>query len=248
LLPGNPEICFGMGVKMTPEHYVNIADRVHLVNIEHYNAAIKKYSDSDKFYLIPNPGSESKTYKKTKSKVALRSKFNIKTEKVLLSVGAINSNIKRMDYVVTEASKLDDTWTLVLHGSPNEEDIIDKGRELLGDRFIHLFVSPESVSEVFYMADISVLASTIEGFGNVTIEAMQNGVPPIVHDRDLNRWILKDDELLIDMLEENELYNFIMSKQMSWFENKGVTVSQVYKENYSWEALGPLYLSLFNVN
>tara|TARA_B110000285_G_scaffold131035_1_gene147193 strand:- start:3495 stop:4598 length:1104 start_codon:yes stop_codon:yes gene_type:complete len=247
LLPGKPEICFGLGVKMTPEHYVNISDKVHVVNVEHYSAAITAYSDLNKFYLIPNPGSESKTYKEGLSKAELIRKFNIKTEKVVLSVGAINSSIKRMDYVVREASKLDSTWTLILLGSPKEKDIIEMGKELLGDRFVHLFVPPENVPEIFCVADVFVLASVIEGFGNVTIEAMQNGVPPVVHDRELNNWILRDDELLVDMLEENALYNFIISKEMSWFSCKGLDVKRVYGERYSWEALESKYLKLFNV-
>ena len=68
LLVGKPKIVFGMGVKMTSEHYINICDRAQIVNIEHFNEAQKSFPESNKFVLIPNPGSIKKSYSSCKGK------------------------------------------------------------------------------------------------------------------------------------------------------------------------------------
>ena len=248
LLPGKPIICFGMGVSMEPEHYVNIADRIHIVNVEHYDNAIKQFPKVDKFSLIPNPGSISKKYNGKRNKKELRELYGIKTNKVLISVGAINKKIKRMDYVVDEACKLPSDWTLVLVGINQNEDIINMGKEIMKDRFIHLFVSPEQISELYFMSDIAVLASFYEGFPNVVLEASQNSVAPILHDCKRNRWILKtESDLLVDMSKKGALVELINSKNDDWFREKGVNVKRIYNENYSWEALRSNYIEFLGI-
>ncbi|MCP4179644.1 MAG: glycosyltransferase family 4 protein [bacterium] len=244
LLRRKPSIIFGMGVKMDPEHYINICDSAQVVNIEHYNKAIKKYPKSIKFYLIPNPGSELKTYSEKFNKNEIRRKYNIKTSNVLVSIGAINKNIKRMNYIVDEAIKLNKNWTLILVGKNQDDSIIEKGKKILGERFIHKFVSPETVPEIIYMADATALASTVEGLPNVVLESMQNGTAPILHKRELNEWITQDNDLLVNMLEENALSKLINSKDNKWFASKGEQCESIYEKNFSWQSLRSKYLDI----
>ena len=248
LLPGKPLICFGMGVSMDPEHYVGIADRIQIVNVEHYDNAVSQFPGVDKFMLIPNPGSSSKKYIGTDTKKDLREKYGVKTPNVLISIGAINRKIKRMDYIVDEAILLAENWTLVLVGHNQDKEIVEKAEKCLGDRFIHLFVPPDKVAELYYMSDAAALASYFEGFPNVVLEASQNKIAPILHDCKRNRWILKNDmDYLVDMSEPRALSSMLNGKNGDWFQCKGEKAENLYNENYSWSALKPKYLELLNV-
>jgi glycosyltransferase involved in cell wall biosynthesis len=248
LLPGKPLICFGMGVSMDPEHYINIADRIQIVNLEHYENAVAQFPQVDKFRLIPNLGSSTKKYIGNESKKALREQYGVKTPNVLISIGAINKKIKRMDYIVDEAILLSENWTLVLVGHNQDKEIVEKAEQCLGGRFIHLFVSPDKIPELYYMSDVAALASYYEGFPNVVLEASQNKIAPILHDCKRNRWILKDDmDYLVDMSEPRALSSLLNGKNGDWFQRKGEKAESLYNENYSWSALEPKYLELLNV-
>lgn len=241
---GNPKTVFAMGVKMTFEHYINICDRAQIVNIEHYNEAKKSFPDSNRFILIPNPGSLEKSYTGTLAKKIIREKYNIQTKYVLTSVGAVNKGIKRMDDVVKEASKLSEDWTFVLVGKNQDNSIIKLGKKLLGERFIYLFVAPNDIPELYYMSDLTTLASTVEGFPNVILEATQNGIVPILYYWLLNKWAVKDDPLLVNMLQENTLSNLINNIDKKWMKEKGGQCKNIYNNNYSWNVLRKQYLDL----
>jgi hypothetical protein len=248
-LIGKPKIVFGMGVKMTPEHYVNICDRAQIVNIEHFNRAIKEYPESNKFRLIPNPPAESKIYNKEKTISELRNIYEIKTEKVIVAVGAINKGIKRMDYVVNEIGKLDDSWTLILLGKLQETSILNQGIKLMGSRIKHFFLPPEKVSEIIYMSDMTVLASVVEGFPNVLLEAIQNSRVPILHNRPLNIWGLGGDTFsIVDMLEDGALTKYLKSIDLEDFRKKGNEYFDFYKNTYTWNKMRAAYRELLYCN
>ncbi|WP_242928042.1 glycosyltransferase family 4 protein [Pontibacter vulgaris] len=248
LLPGKPILVYTMGINLTPEHYINVSDRVHLVNIEHYKAAVEAYPDAKKFYLIPNPASDSKKYSGNKLKKDLLEKYKVQTSKIVLSVGAIDAHIKRMDYVIQEVSKLDNSWSLVLCGKVYDPTLINLGVQLLGRRFINVLLPPDEVSEVYALADIFVLSSLIEGFGNVTIEAMQNSLPVLLHKRELNEWIVEDIELLVDMTKEGALSDKIREKASEeWLREKGENLNLLFHTKYQWGAVKNMYLKLLEV-
>ncbi|NEM98887.1 glycosyltransferase family 4 protein [Pontibacter burrus] len=248
LLPGNPVLVYGMGINLTPEHYIRMSDKVHLVNIEHFKEANKAYPYVNKFSLIPNTLPENKKYYGSCTKDELREKYGIKTPFVLLSVGAINAGVKRMDYVVREAAKLDSTWTLVLCGKVQDDDIIALGKRMLGERFINFMLSPDDIAEAYAIADLFVLSSLIEGFGNVTIEAMQNSLPVLLHKRELNRWIVEDPDLLVDMTKEGALSDRIREKTSNeWLITKGRELYLLFQMKYQWRAVREMYFDLLEI-
>jgi len=250
LLPGNPKIVFTHGVWNKPFDNINNADVFHEVGIENYNA-MKEYVKENKLdkevILLPHflkdetlPGFD---------KDQLRKQFGIKTSKVVISVGAINRAHKRMDYLINEVSKLPDDWTLVVCGSARGKEgdlVLGLGKEKMGDRFVHLFVPRDEISKVYALGDIFVLASTQEGFGIVTLEAMQSGLPVLLHNNELFRWILKQPDCCIDMEKENTLYSKIMesANDPQWLSEKSELNRKIFNESYKWSGVRKDYLDL----
>jgi len=233
---------------MEPKEYIQMGDVFHQVSIENYKKQVSYFKENKinkETFLIPHfINDTSDNLKQTKEE--LRNKFGIQTKKVLLSVGVINRS-KNMEYIIRETNKLSKDWTLVLCGKIGESDLIKLGKELLGKRFIHLFVNRNDIPEVYAVADLFVLASIQEGFGIVSIEAMSAGLPVILHDKELFRWILKDDTVCIDMTKENALSSFINNKLINnpnWFKEKGISNRKLFENNYSWTAVKKEYLNL----
>ncbi|MGQ1892045.1 glycosyltransferase family 4 protein [Thermophagus sp. OGC60D27] len=244
LLRGKPKIVFAMGVKMTPEHYVNICDRSQVVNIEHYQKAINQYPNLKKFFLIANPGSETTIYKGPLSKSEIRQKYGISSKYVLLSVGAINKEIKRMDYIIDEFENISNDWTLVLVGNPQDKNLIDTAYQKYGSRFKHFFVSPQDIPEFYAMADLFVLASVVEGFPNVLLQAIANGTPVIMHKRELHKWALQNDKFLIDMTRKNELASYINQLDIDKLKIQSEQVRNLYEDKFTWNAQKKEYQKL----
>ena len=236
LLPGTPKLIYAVGITMDPVHFIKIGDKLQILNIELFKKALSEFPDySWKFNYLANPASDSKIAADNISKEEIRKKYNIKSPFVLISVGTIDRHTKRMDYVISEATKLNSDWTLVLCGKGAEPDLIETGRELLGERFLHLLLQPAEIGQVYKMSDVLVLASLKEGFPNVLIEAMQNKISPILHRRELYENALKSTETLIDMTKEGELSSFLSNKKADWFKEKGEYAHSIYKMNYDWD-------------
>jgi len=120
------------------------------------------------------------------------------------------------------------------------------GKEKMGNRFVHLFIQREEISKVYAIADVFVLASTQEGFGIVTLEAMQSGLPVFLHDRELFRWILKQPDCCINMEKENELYSKMMecANDQKWLSDKSALNKKTFNELYRWSGVKKQYLDM----
>lgn len=246
LLNGNPKLIFGLGQMMPPKVFYGVADIIHLVNIESYKLALEEYSTNNKFFLIPNPISSLKKSNYNTTQIReLKQKYGVKTEKVIISIGS-DPKIKRMEYVINEVSGLDNTWTLMLVGNLHDKNLLNLGREKLKDRFIVTKVSPEQISEIFGIAYFSVLASTVEGFGNVVVESMMNSTPVFVHERPLNEYIVNDKRLLVNMLEDGALLKKINEITSHNYNELSNICNDRYIKMFSNEAILVKYLKMFD--
>ena len=250
LLPGNPKVVFTHGVWNRPFENINNADVFHEVGIESYNTMktyVEKNKLNKKVILLPHflKDQTLPVYNKDE----LKKQFGIKTSKVLLSVGAINRAHKRMDYLINEASKMPEDWTLVVCGLARGTEgdfVLNLGKEKMGNRFIQLFIPREEISKVYALADIFVLASTQEGFGIVTLEAMQSGLPVLLHNNELFRWIIKQPDCCINMEKENALYIKMMecANDPQWLLSKSKLNKSIFEELYRWSGVRKQYLDM----
>jgi 1,2-diacylglycerol 3-alpha-glucosyltransferase len=121
---------------------------------------------------------------------------------VVLSVGHIDANVKRMDYVVRECAALQRPVFVLLLGQQDESSssIRSLASEKLGPgRFAILTVPRHEIYDYYALADVFVLASLREGFGLVFLEALASGVPVVAHDYDVSRYVLGEQGHLADL-------------------------------------------------
>lgn len=121
---------------------------------------------------------------------------------VVLSVGHIDCEVKRMDYVVRECAALDRPVFAVLVGQQDagSQRVRTLAEQCLGKHgFAIRTVSREELPRYYSLADVFVLASLREGFGLVLLEALACGTPVITHDHDVARWVLDGQGLLADL-------------------------------------------------
>jgi len=175
---------------------------------------------------------------------SLRQKLGLPLDKkIIISIGAINTNHKRMDYVIKEFAMLDpNKYFLVLLGQVdnNSTVVLNLAAELLvqGSYTIQQ-VDAKDVSAYLSISDYFILASLTEGFGRVLIEAQEYGLLPIVHDYDVVREVLKSYAVYGDLTKDNQLQGLLKQVDKSNLTEEDVW-SYAYN-NYSWDKLNSQY-------
>ncbi len=166
-------------------------------------------------------------------------------QKIILSVGAINNNHKRMEYVINEtAMSGEDNFLVILGQFENETTaLIELAKVKLPGRHIIKNVPHKEVEKYYIAADYFVLASLSEGFPRATIEALSFGLPCIVHDYVITRQVLQQCGIYIDMRIEGALSNCLNETgNFNGFDKQELTDAAY--NLYSWDKLKERYADM----
>jgi glycosyltransferase involved in cell wall biosynthesis len=164
-------------------------DLVQQVSPEHYDDALTRGESPDRQVLLPHGVDVSAAFSPATrdQRAAARATLGIPTAgRLLLSVGMLDAEVKRMDYVIREVASLPEPRPhLLLAGAaaPQTPAILALAGERLGAAgFTARALSREEMTIAYRAADAFTLASLREGFGLAIIEALAAGLPCIVHD------------------------------------------------------------------
>jgi 1,2-diacylglycerol 3-alpha-glucosyltransferase len=183
---------------------------------------------------------------------ALRVRLNLPPDrKVVVSVGTLNHTHKRMGYVIDEIATMPRPAPyLLLLGQSDAEtvDLKKRAAALLGEgNFAFRCVSSEEVPDFLNCSDIFVLASLVEGFGRVVVEACGSGIPSIVHDSPLMRYVLGNQGNYADLTKSGALSGSITGLiNMSPTNSEREMIRSSVRNRFSWEVLLPEYLQMFH--
>lgn len=180
---------------------------------------------------------------------ALRERLGLPTDRELvLSVAALNTWHKRLDYVVHEVASLDPRPHLVLLGQHESETpgLLELAAGELGaDGFTVRTVAPEAVDDYYRCADAFVLGSVYEGSGRVLLEALGRGLPTVCHDSETTRFVTGPHGLRVDLTRAGALAGMLAEVRRDGFsaERRHAQHRFAY-ENFGWGALTPRYVDM----
>ncbi len=228
-------------------------DKLQLVSPVHYAKARQRGVSEAQIHRVPHflnlhkDSIDDQTKRESKAKLQLNPDVP-----VILSVGALDASVKRMDYVIEEVSKMDRPFFLVLLGEEETgtPSIVKlAAQKLPPNSFLIKRVDRELLSTYYLAADVFVLASLEEGFGLVMAEAMAFGLPVIANDFATARYVLGDLGCCIDMTKPGNLCREI-TRALLDPDIKSKTLERresIYKR-FGWNELQKDYLKMFSVS
>ena len=127
-----------------------------------------------------------------------RQEFGIPEDRlVVLMVSALIPS-KRVEAGIQAVSQLPDAHLVVAGDGPLRDACNELAAHLMPGRFTRLSLTPDRMPALYQSADVFLHLSKEESFGNVFVEAMASGLPIVGHDSPRLRWIVGDDEFLLD--------------------------------------------------
>ncbi len=228
-------------------------DFVHQVAPFYYDAAISAGEVPERHFMVPYGirVPNQPPIREIDSLRSLRKKLRLPlVRSVILSVGWISREHKRMDYVIEELAKLPPPRPfLQLLGAMDggSKEIIDLGNRLLGqDNFAAASIPYEQVVDYYRAADIFVLASLREGFGRVYLEAMMHGLPVVAHRHPVIEFVVGKEGVLADLSKPGELTALLSGENTlkATVEERERRWRNV-RDRFGWDVLASQYRSMF---
>lgn len=208
-------------------------DGLVCTNVEYYERHKTRYSSC----FIPNgvdcgrfsPGS------------AQRAEFGLPPDgTVVLMVSALIPS-KRVDVAIEAVSRISGAHLVVAGDGPLRQAIDAAALRLLPTRYTRLSVPPEKMANLYRSANVFLHLSKDEPFGIVYLEAMACGLPIVGHDSPLVRYIVGDDEFLIDTEDP-----VAISKQIMRARDASFTATEKRPARaaaFSWPKIAAMYRS-----
>lgn len=180
-------------------------------------------------------------------KILFRQKLLLPLDKkIIITVGTINKNHKRIDYVIDELSQMPDDFFLVVLGqiSNDTNEIIAEAENKIKGRFIIKNVPKEAVNNFYIASDFFVLASFSEGLPRVLPEALSFGLPCFVHDYAVTRETLLQYGHYIDAAKRGALAKAIIDFDSTVHKLPSAEIIQYAYNTYSWDILANSYIQM----
>jgi glycosyltransferase involved in cell wall biosynthesis len=229
------------------------ADHVHQPTEHELEAAVEQGLSRERQTFLPQGVEMERELRRPspEARAKLRDRFGLPHDRpVLLSVAALNSHHKRIDYLAAEVSSLPEPRPhLVLLGEqePETPAVLARVRERLRSaEYTVTSVPAAQVHEWYRAADVFVLASLWEAFGRVLIEAMSHGLPCVAQDGPTQRAVLGDRGFMGDLRERGGLARPLYAALESARDPAAAEGRHRFvHERYSWDRLAPQYVKMF---
>ncbi|MEK8053344.1 glycosyltransferase family 4 protein [Ideonella sp. DXS22W] len=199
------------------------------------------YSDRRRAFMIPHGVDLTRFHPDVGSD--FRARHGISADAlVVISVGTIGVNHKRMDHVIREVAPLPHIHLVIVGQESGETAQIKAlGAQLLGPRVTFTKVAHADLPQALAAANVFVLGSLFETFGIAYIEAMAMGLPVICTQHPNQRLIVKQG-VFIDMKRSGELTRVLRDTPAEHWQALGRRGLQVVREHYDLQVLRGLYL------
>jgi glycosyltransferase involved in cell wall biosynthesis len=219
--------------------------------------ASRRHPGYNRQYLLPTAFSIPPNFEPATAteREALRRRLGLPIAgRIVVSIGALNAEYKRLDYVIRELARMPEPrpHLLVLGQQRGERDapsLIRLANECLGHGFTVRTVLRTEIRDHLRASDVSVLASLWEGFGRVLVESMAEGLPTIGHQWVVTRWVLGEHGDVGDLTQEGALTSklqavFCVTPDSEESINLARARHRSMHQRFSWDQLHEPYVKL----
>jgi glycosyltransferase involved in cell wall biosynthesis len=127
-----------------------------------------------------------------------REEFNLPADRLIVLMVSALIPSKRVEVGIEALSQVPDAHLVVAGDGPSRQAVDILAERLLPGRFTRLSLAPGQMPGLYQSADVFLHLSQDEAFGNVFIEALACGLPVVAQDSPRSRWIVGDNEFLLD--------------------------------------------------
>ena len=201
------KIIFANGDALEPPSYEDF-DQIQHLYPDSFEKAARFGIEEEKMHLLPNcvfyatPG---------ESREQLRRQFGFEKEDyIIICVAAWNRYQKRLDYLIREVAGLEIQTSNFAMRTPRGGDESAKAarRQGIGNECSLVYTGClRMFTARFYISNVFVLPSFTEGLSNALIEAVMAELPVICHPHPGGKYILEDDQWLVDLSITGALAN-----------------------------------------
>jgi glycosyltransferase involved in cell wall biosynthesis len=185
--------------------------------------------------IIPN-GVDIERFKPGPSQ---REEFSLPADRLVVLMVSALIPTKRVEAGVEAVSLIPDAHLVVAGDGPLRHEVDTLAARLLPGRFTRLSLTSEFMPGLYRSADIFLHLSKEEAFGNVFIEATACGLPVVAHDSPRLRWIVGNDEFLLDTCDPAAVARFI---ELARHAPAALRQARVTKAAaFSWSRVGEMY-------
>jgi glycosyltransferase involved in cell wall biosynthesis len=172
-----------------------------------------------------------------------RAEFGIPEDRfIVLMVSALIPS-KRIEVGVEAVSRVPGAHLVVAGDGPLRTRIASLASAALPGRFTRLSLSPDRMPILYQSADVFLHCSKDESFGSVFGEAMACGLPIVAHDMPRVRWIVGDEEFLVDT---NDSAAIAASLECARGVDHGAQSQRVARaRRLSWDTIAGEYRQFF---
>jgi len=224
-------------------------DLVQQVSPEHLETAIARGESLAQQFLLPHGVFIDRVFAPPSpaERASRRAALGFDADAtVVLSVGALDASVKRMDYVIDEVAAMSGNPHLVLMGAEGPETPAIRARAAarLPGRCAILTLPRAEARQVYPLADAFVLASRTEGFGIAQVEALAAGLPCVAHDTPTTAYVLGPHGVRADLTKPGAL-RAALADALDRARRDGpggAAARHAYAyERFSWDRLAPAY-------
>jgi glycosyltransferase involved in cell wall biosynthesis len=163
----------------------------------------------------------------------------------LIGVGSLNDFSKGFATAIRAAAELKDV-TLRLIGQRDEQtaEIEMLGRQFLGPRFSTDTLPPEGIPGALTSADVFVLPTHSEGFCIAVLEAMALGLPCVVSDIPVLKWLVGNAALTVPP-DRPDLWANTLAQLTAERRRELSLAGRIRAAEFGWRRLAPNYVAMF---
>jgi glycosyltransferase involved in cell wall biosynthesis len=173
----------------------------------------------------------------------LRAEFGIPEDRfIVLMVSALIPS-KRVDVGIEAVSRIPDAHLVIAGEGPLRDRIASLASAALPGRFTRVSLSADRMPILYQSADVFLHCSLDEAFGNVFGEALACGLPIVAHDMPRVRWIVGDEEFLVNTNDPTEIAVSLERARLSEHDARLQRVARARR--FSWDTIAGEYRRFF---